>query len=74
MKGTKQIAQRLVNTEKIFIDTIQEKVDCTEKEALKVLKIYKKEKIVKFDAVGGRPIFKHGVFLENDVIKNAINA
>ena len=39
-----------------------------------VAELYVKEKVVKLDANLGRYIFKHGAFLDSEVIGNAIDA
>jgi hypothetical protein len=39
-----------------------------------VAELYIKEKLVKLDANIGRYIFKHGAFLDSEVINNAIKA
>ena len=39
-----------------------------------VAELYIKEKVVKLDANMGRYIFKHGAFLDSEVIGNAIDA
>jgi hypothetical protein len=72
MKGTKQIAIRIANAEKDFLESIMNISKCTHDESLKVLAVYRKLKIIKTDPVIGRISVKHGVFLGSDIIQNAI--
>ncbi|WP_247391799.1 hypothetical protein [Ralstonia pseudosolanacearum] len=72
MEGTKQIAQRLVNAEEDFADTVQEITGCTRDEALKALATMCKLKVVKLDAGIGRYTAKHGAFMEAGALRNAI--
>lgn len=72
MEGTKQVAQRIVNAENAFIATIKNIVGCTDESAAKVLAVYRKYKIVKLDPIGGVINVKHGMYLDVDVILNAI--
>lgn len=73
MYGLKEVAQRIVNAEQNFIGVVREITGCSEADALKVLKTFRKLKVVKLDAVGGRYSVKHGIYLESDVLRNAIN-
>ena len=52
---------------------VQAQIDCTQAEAEKVLAIYRAERIVKIDAVGGQFTLTNGVFAEADVLTNAVN-
>ena len=72
MEGTKQVAQRMVNAENAFLGTIKNIVGCTDESAAKVLAIYRKYKLVKLDPIGGVINVKHGMYLDVDVILNAI--
>lgn len=72
-KSFKDMAQRLVNAEKRFIDSVVEQFGFSKEDAAKALFIYKKHKIVKLDPVDGSFKIKAGVFWEADVIKNAID-
>ena len=72
--GYKDIAQRIVNAENNFSETIQNIGGCSPEVADKVTAYYLKHKIAKLDAVIGRITVKHGVYLEADVVANAIEA
>lgn len=72
MEGIKQIAQRIVNAEENFADTVQELAGCTRDEAFKALATMRKLKVVKLDAGIGRYTVKHGAFMEADALRNAI--
>jgi hypothetical protein len=41
-------------------------------EATKIARLYVKEKIVKLDAVDGRPYVKHGAFYNKDCLSRAL--
>lgn len=71
IKGTKQIAQRIINAENRFIESVQEQFGKTKKEAENVFKRFKKDKIVKIDPVGGQYNLKDGRFWEQTVIDRA---
>lgn len=73
-EGSRHVAQRMVNAADCFVSMLIEMHGITKIEAYKVLTEYRKAKVVKLDAVGGRYNIKHGVFLDRDVIQNAINA
>jgi hypothetical protein len=70
----KDIAQRTVNAENSFVESVMNCGACTKAEAEKVMAYYLKHKIAKMDAVIGRISVKHGAYLDADVIRNAINA
>ena len=67
------IAQRMVNAENAFISVIKEIAGCSNDSAAHVLNVYRKLKLVKFDAVCGTINVKHGLYLDKDIIENAIN-
>jgi cystathionine beta-lyase family protein involved in aluminum resistance len=71
MNGTKQVAQRMVNAENRFLDTVMEIGKITHNEALRVLAAYRKAKVVKMDPVMGDFHIKHGAFMEAGVIQRA---
>jgi len=66
------IAQRIVNAENSFIACMEDDYNLTEDQALAVFNLYKKEKILKVDAVMGSWSVKHGAFLDEQTIKNAV--
>lgn len=67
------IAKRIVAAENDFLETLQSFGDIPRSDAIKVLSVYRKLKLVKIDPVGGRLTVKHGSFLDRDVINNAIS-
>lgn len=69
--GTKAVAQRLVNAHENFIAVCGER-GFTAAEADHILNVYKKAKAVKLNISMGRYDFKHGVFLDADVMRNAL--
>ncbi|KWK69107.1 hypothetical protein WT82_15040 [Burkholderia stagnalis] len=72
MEGTKQIAQRIVNAEENFIETVQAITGCSREEGEKALNTMRKLRVIKLDVAGGRYMAKHGAFMEADALRNAI--
>jgi hypothetical protein len=70
--GFKAMATRMQNAEDSFIETIMAK-GFTADEARKAMGIMLKLKVAKLDAVNGRIGVTHGMYLETDVIRNAVN-
>ena len=68
----RDIAQRIENAESSFIADAQEQFGFTSEEATKILRIYKKEKIVKVDPVMGVARVSHGIFWEKETMQNAL--
>lgn len=66
------IAQRIVNAENAFAETIQNILGCTNDEAHAIRALYSKHKITKMDAVIGRISVKHGAYLDEEVLRNAL--
>lgn len=69
--GTRDIAQRIVNAENNFVQTLIEQGDISRSQAEKVMSFYLKNKLAKMDAVIGRISVKHGAYLDKDVIRRA---
>lgn len=74
MNEFRDIAQRQINAETGFIASIVELAGCTTEQAEKVLRVYRKAKVVKTIVSLGRIEVKHGIFLEKDVLWNTINS
>ncbi len=72
IKGTRAVAQRIVNAENAFIQVIESK-GFSNVDAIKAMNTMLKLKVAKLDAVNGLISVKHGMFLEPDVIQNAVN-
>jgi hypothetical protein len=70
--GTKEVGQRMAQAEISFVEMVQEMLGCSQEDAYKVFDRYLKERIIKRDLAMGRYNVKHGVFLEPDVMRNAI--
>lgn len=68
----KAMATRAGNAENRFIEYCVEN-GFNRDEALKIMKIYKKEKILKIDLHIGQFSVKHGIFLEKDVMGKALS-
>lgn len=73
LTGTRATAQRIVNAEERFISWVQEQIDCTKSEAVKILDVYRKEGLIKTGAVDGQFKLKHGAFADPEVLRNAVN-
>jgi hypothetical protein len=71
LPGTRPVAQRIVNAENRFIEFAMGK-GFSKEQAEHILKVYRKEKAIKIDAVGGQFTFTHGDFGEKDVMKRAL--
>ena len=71
IKGTQAIAQRIVNAENAFIETLMNR-GFSRAEAVKAMSTMIKLKVAKLDAVGGVINVKHGAFLEPSAIRNAV--
>lgn len=69
--GTRAIAQRMVNAANGFIENTMD-LGFTRDEAHKILEVYRREKIVKLDAVGGVYRYSHGAFVDADVMRRAL--
>jgi len=69
-----KVAQRIVNAEERFLEMVQDTIGCSRTDAEKVLSVYRKEKVVKIDMIGGQFTLKHGVFAEPDVLNNAVTS
>jgi hypothetical protein len=67
------VAQRMVNAENGFVDYVMNLHNITKDDAEKVLRVYRKLKVVKMDAVIGRLNVVHGAYLDKGAIQNAIN-
>lgn len=70
-KGAKAMAQRMDQAEDSFVETLMTLGGITLTEAKVVFAGYRKFKLVKMDAVGGRITVKHGALLDREVIRRA---
>jgi hypothetical protein len=57
-----------------FVGTVQSIIDCTRVEAMGILTLYIKEKLVKRDMANGTYRVKHGMFLDAETLHNAQQA
>jgi hypothetical protein len=71
IRGTKSIAQRIVNAENAFIEVLVNLGSVTKAEAVRAMHTMLKLKVAKMDAVSGEIRVKHGAYLEADVIRRA---
>jgi hypothetical protein len=72
--GTRAVGQRAANAEIHGIGIIQDISGLSKAEAAKVLAVFIKEKAAKFNIGVGVTDFKHGAFLEKDVMLRALDA
>lgn len=70
--GLQAMAQRMVDAENNFIEVLMTLGEISKTEALKVLAVYRKLKLVKLDPVIGSMNVKHGAYLDKEVIANAL--
>lgn len=68
--GIRAMAQRAVNAESNFLDSAMDR-GLTRDEAACALATYRRERIVKLDAVNGVYSVARGVFWEPDVLRRA---
>lgn len=73
-RHTSQIARRIVQAQGDFLETLMSLSGCTMADAEKVFALYRKEQLIKLDAVHGRYSVTHGALLDADVIRRAIEA
>ena len=67
------IAQRIINAENKFIDSVVEQFGKTEDEAKIILEVFKREKIVKIDPIGGRFTLTDGIYWDGVVMNNVLS-
>ncbi|WP_049096450.1 hypothetical protein [Burkholderia cepacia] len=72
MEGFKAIAQRIVNAEENFIETVQEITGCSREEGAKALSTMRKLRVIKLDVGIGRYTVTHGALMEAEALRNAI--
>jgi hypothetical protein len=72
--GTRAVGQRAANAEIHGIGIIQDISGLSKADAAKVLAVFIKEKAAKFNIGVGVTDFKHGAFLEKDVMLRALDA
>ena len=72
ISGLKDVAQRIVNAEENFTDTLVEIAGISKADAFKALATFRKAKAVKLHIGIGRITVKHGAFLAKDVILRAV--
>ncbi|MFA5150832.1 MAG: hypothetical protein WC433_08075, partial [Candidatus Omnitrophota bacterium] len=72
-KGLRDMAQRIINAEENFKDSVKEQFGFTDQEAQKIWDVYRKGKIVEVDAVGGQHKLKDGRFWDKQVMQNALD-
>lgn len=68
-QGLKNVAQRMVNAELAFLETLKTMGNITEDQARNVFAKYRKARVVKLDAVQGTYTVKHGALLDKEVIQ-----
>lgn len=71
-QGLRNVATRMDNAEANFIETLMTFGEILRPEAVQVLALYRKYRLVKMDAVGGTISVKHGGLLDREAIRNAL--
>jgi hypothetical protein len=69
--GFRGIAQRMINADDNFVETVQGIIECSREDAFKVLEYYRKHNLVKHDFVSGRYSVKHGALMGKDALERA---
>lgn len=72
-KSMRDMAQRIVNAEDGFIESVQHIAGCTADDAHQVMAYYLKHKLAKLDIGIGRISVKHGAYLDKPVLQRAIS-
>jgi len=72
MNGCKEMAVRIGNGEKRFIQAVVDQFGKTEAEAEIILTVFKEHKAVKIDPVSGQFTLTHGELWNMDVMNNAL--
>ncbi len=72
MNAYKAIATRITNAEESFIQYAMTVAPLSRAEAVHALKVYRKVKAIKIDAIGGQFTFTHGAYGDAEVLKNTI--
>lgn len=70
-RGLQSMAERSVEAEDKFIDYCRTHAGLSRNEALRVIRTYRKARVLRFDAVNGSFHVKHGAFLEKDILRKA---
>lgn len=73
IQGAKAVAYRIVAAEERFIDYCRER-GFTRSQAEKILRVYRKARVIKIDPIGGQFTFKHGAFDDLDVLQRAADS
>lgn len=66
------VFQRITNATESFIEWCAEFGGFTRDEAIKILNVYVKAKAVKLNVAMGRYDFKHGAYVDVEVMKRAL--
>lgn len=72
MNAYQSIATRMNNAEKRFTDAVQEQFEKSLEEAEIILSVFKREKIIKIDAIDGQFKLVSGLFWDAQVMNNAL--
>lgn len=72
-KSFKNMAQRAINAEAEFIESLQRLGGITREEAAKVLDTYLEHKVARIDYGIGRVVVQHGAFLDQDTIRYTLS-
>jgi hypothetical protein len=73
-QSIKDMSMRMLNGQNNFIETVQQIASCNQEQAMKVFKVYRNCKVLKYSAGIGRYSVIHGGFLEKDTIQRAIES
>jgi hypothetical protein len=71
-KGLRGMATRSIRMEETFLRNLERLGGITREEAVKVLAVYRKARVLREDRVNGVISVKHGSFLDRHVIRKAL--
>ena len=72
MNGTSAVAQRMVNAQNGFIENVTSQFGFSQDEALIILNVFIKNKVVKLNLGIGRYNLVHVIYWDKEVMKNAL--
>jgi hypothetical protein len=70
--GVRGLMQRQESARASFMVYVQERTGCTEGEAAAVFDLYRRERLVKVDGYMGTWTVRHGVWLDDGVMRRAV--
>lgn len=69
----KELAQRQINAQNEFINSIAEQFNFSARESEKIFNVYLKLKVIKYSNGSGRYLLSHGAFWDKSPMINALH-